>query len=59
MDIRGSNGWRRNDLQSLLDMVRDGKLVPVIDKVLPLSEGVEAMRLVEHRQFFGKVVIAP
>ena len=59
MDIRGSNGWRRNDLQSLLDMVRDGKLVPVIDKVLPLSEGVEAMRLVEDRQFFGKVVIAP
>ncbi|MGI9596573.1 MAG: quinone oxidoreductase family protein [Acidimicrobiales bacterium] len=59
MDVRGSNGWKRDDLHSLLSMVADGRLQPVVDKVLPLSEGVEAMRLLEDRQFFGKVVIAP
>ena len=40
-------------------MVADGRLKPVVDKVLPLSEGVEAMRLLEDRQFFGKIVLAP
>ncbi len=59
MDIRGSNGWQRDDLHALLAMVEDGRLKPVVDRVLPLSEGAEAMALLEERRFFGKVVIAP
>ncbi len=59
MDIRGSNGWKRDDLEALLAMVAGGRLTPVVDKVLPLSEGVEAMAMLEQRRFFGKVVIAP
>jgi len=59
MDIRGSNGWKRDDLAALLDLVRSRRLVPVIDRELPLSEGAEAMRLLEDRSFFGKIVITP
>jgi alcohol dehydrogenase len=59
MDIRGSNGWTRADLTALLDLVGDGRLRPVIDRRLPLAEGVEAMRLLEERAFFGKIVIEP
>jgi alcohol dehydrogenase len=59
MDVRGSNGWTRDDLTTLLDLVGDGRLRPVIDRRLPLSEGVEAMRLLEERAFFGKIVIEP
>lgn len=59
MDIRGSNGWKREDLHSLLEMVGDGRLKPVIDQVLPLSEGANAMAMIEDRRFFGKVVVAP
>ena len=59
MDIRGSNGWKRDDLGALLAMVADGRLRPVVDKVLPLNEGAEAMRLLEDRAFFGKIVLAP
>lgn len=59
MDIRGSNGWQREDLTSLLAMVGDGRLEPVVDRVMPLDEGAEAMRLLEERRFFGKIVIAP
>lgn len=59
MDIRGSNGWKREDLQALLGMVGDGRLKPVVDKVLPLSEGAQAMALIEERRFFGKVVVSP
>jgi len=59
MDIRGSNGWHRSDLAALLELVRSGRMRPVIDRVMPLSEGTEAMRLLEERAFFGKIVITP
>ena len=59
MDIRGSNGWKRDDLAALLDLVRSRRLVPVVDRELPLAEGAEAMRLLEDRSFFGKIVITP
>jgi alcohol dehydrogenase len=58
MDIRGSNGWTRQDLSDLLDLVRAGRLVPVVDAVVPLEEGVEAHRMMEERRFFGKIVIS-
>ncbi|WP_298328709.1 zinc-binding dehydrogenase [Haloactinopolyspora sp.] len=59
LDIRGSNGWRREDLEALLEMVHDGRLEPVIDRVLPLDQIREAERLIEDRLVFGKVVITP
>jgi alcohol dehydrogenase len=59
MDIRGSNGWQRSDLDALVSMVDDGRLSPVVDRELPLTDGVEAMRLLEDREFFGKIVITP
>jgi len=57
MDIRGSNGWKTADLTALLDMVKTGELVPAIDSVVPLEEGIEAHRAIEERRFFGKIVI--
>lgn len=59
MDILGSDGWGREDLAALLEMVRDGRLTPVIDRVLPLDDAIEGMRLLEERRVFGKVVITP
>ena len=57
--LLGSNGWRRSDIQVLLDYARDGRLLPVIDKVFPLEEIHEAERLLEDREVFGKVVVRP
>jgi len=34
-------------------------LTPVIDRVLPLDDAIEGMRLLEERRVFGKVVITP
>jgi alcohol dehydrogenase len=59
LDVRGSNGWRREDLAALLEMVASGSLDPVIDRVVPLEQGIEAHRAMEERAFFGKIVIAP
>ena len=59
MDILGSDGWSREDVTALLGMVRDGRLAPVIDRVLPLDDAIEGVRLLEERQVVGKVVITP
>ena len=57
--LLGSNGWRRRDITTLLDLAANETLVPVIDKVMPLSEVHEAERLMEQREVFGKIVLVP
>lgn len=59
MDIRGSDGWSRQDLIDLVEAVRNVDIVPVIDRVLPLDETAEGHRLLEDREVFGKVIITP
>ncbi len=59
LKILGSNGWTREDIEALLALVKEGKLRPVIDRVLPLSEAREALRLIEDREVIGKVIVAP
>ncbi len=55
----GSDGWLREDLLRLLDLVAGGRLAPLIDKVLPLEETAEGERLLEDREVVGKVLIKP
>ena len=59
MTIMGSDGWRRDDLEQLVEAVRTRQIIPVIDKVLPLDETAEGHRLLEDREVFGKVIITP
>ena len=59
LKVLGSNGWQRDDIETLLGMVQDGRLKVVIDRVFPLPEAREALRLLEDREVFGKVVVAP
>ena len=58
-NIIGSNGWERQDISELLDMVEAGKLVPVIDKVHPLERAQDAFEALEQRRAVGKVIVAP
>jgi NADPH:quinone reductase-like Zn-dependent oxidoreductase len=59
LNIRGSNGWMREDLATLLDLIGSGKLKPIIDRELSLEEVNEAFRLLEDRVVFGKVLLKP
>jgi alcohol dehydrogenase len=59
LQILGSNGWAREDLTALLDLVQSGKLRAVIDEVVPLERGAEALMRLETRQVFGKLVVTP
>ncbi|MEA2990847.1 MAG: hypothetical protein QOG83_3558, partial [Alphaproteobacteria bacterium] len=40
-------------------LIGAGKIKPVIDKVLPLSEAREGLRLIQDRAVIGKVVVTP
>jgi alcohol dehydrogenase len=59
LKILGSNAWARSDLENLLQLAASRRLVPVIDRVLPLSAGRAAVSLLEDRAVFGKVVVTP
>ena len=59
LKILGSNSWTRGDLERLLELAARRRLVPVIDRIVPLSEARGAISLLEDRAVFGKVVVAP
>ena len=59
LQLLGSNGWAVEDIETLLKLVQTGQLKPVIDRVLPLTEAREALRLLEQREVIGKVIVAP
>ena len=45
------------DLDFLIELIKSGKVVPVIDKRYTLSKLPEALRYLENGQALGKVVI--
>jgi alcohol dehydrogenase len=60
LNIIGSNGWSREDVLALLELVRERKLKPALHpKRFSIENAVEAMRLLDDRQVFGKIVIEP
>jgi alcohol dehydrogenase len=59
IDIRGSDGWTREGLEQLADLVQAGELDPVIHARYPLSAAREALAELEERRAFGKVVVVP
>ncbi len=59
LQVIGSNSFYDDNLAALMDLIAQKKLKPVIDKVLPLEQAVEGLRLIENREVLGKVVVTP
>jgi NADPH:quinone reductase-like Zn-dependent oxidoreductase len=59
LQIIGSNSFYDDNLGALLELIREGRMKPVIDKVLPLDEAAEGLRLIQDREVIGKVVVTP
>jgi alcohol dehydrogenase len=59
LKILGSNGWARADIEALLALVQSGALKVVVQKTFPLEQAGEALRVIEDREVFGKVVVTP
>ncbi|MBL8724652.1 MAG: zinc-binding dehydrogenase [Planctomycetes bacterium] len=58
LSILGSTMGSKGDLRALLRLFDQGRLRPVLDRVLPLAQAGEAHRLLEAREALGKVVLA-
>jgi NADPH:quinone reductase-like Zn-dependent oxidoreductase len=59
LNVIGSNSFYDEDLSALMQMIQAGTIKPVIDKVLPLKDAAEGLRLIRDREVLGKVVITP
>jgi NADPH:quinone reductase len=57
--IKGMPGFTPSDLPDCLAAAAQGKVVPQIERVLPLSRAVEAHRMVEQDEGRGKIVLDP
>jgi NADPH:quinone reductase-like Zn-dependent oxidoreductase len=59
LQVIGSNSFYDDNLSALMQLIQQGKIKPVIDKVLPLDQAREGLRLIQDREVIGKVVVAP
>jgi NADPH:quinone reductase-like Zn-dependent oxidoreductase len=55
----GSTMGSHQDFRDVMQLFWSRKLRPVVDRVLPLSSGREAVQLLEEGKQFGKVVLEP
>jgi NADPH2:quinone reductase len=51
--------WFRADFRALLELLREGKIHPVVAERLPLSEARRAHELLEQSASVGKLVLVP
>lgn len=59
LSILGSTMGSRGELHRIARLMAEGRLSPVIDRVLPLSRVREAHEAMESREQFGKIVLTP
>src|SRR5215213_7206775 len=60
LNIVGSNGWSRADVEALLGLVKARKLTPVVHpQRFSLDDAREAMRVLDDREVYGKVIVEP
>ncbi len=59
LSVLGSTMGTAGDLLEVLRFVGEGKLRPVVDRVLPLAEARKGQDLLSERAQFGKIVLVP
>jgi D-arabinose 1-dehydrogenase-like Zn-dependent alcohol dehydrogenase len=57
--LRGSMASDLQDLKWGLEQIRQGKIKPVLDRTLPLSQASEAHRLLASNEVTGNIVLLP
>lgn len=57
--LSGSKNASVTELRTVMNLVAEGKLKPVIHRSFPLAQAAEAHRVVDSREIFGKVLLLP
>ena len=59
ISLIGSTMGTHQDFRDVTALLWKNRLKPVIDRVMPLSEGREAYSMIEQGKQFGKIVLRP
>ncbi len=59
LTLMGSALGNTSELRTIIRLAEQGKLTPIIDRLLPLQKAAEAHRIVEARENFGKMCLQP
>jgi NADPH:quinone reductase-like Zn-dependent oxidoreductase len=57
--MHGCGRSSREIFALVLDLIGRGKLKPVLHKAYPLEQAAEAMKVMESRNFFGRIILNP
>ena len=59
ISLLGAYMGAKAELIEAMKFFAAGRLIPVVDRVLPLEQAADAHRILEDRAQFGKVVLEP
>jgi NADPH:quinone reductase-like Zn-dependent oxidoreductase len=59
LSIMGIGTWRNAEFGTIMKLVERGIFKGIVHKTFPLEEVAEAHRLMESREFYGKIVLNP
>jgi alcohol dehydrogenase len=59
LQIVGSSGATRGDLEQVVHLVEQRVLKPVVDSVLPLEQANEAHQRMKSKDMVGRIVLRP
>jgi NADPH:quinone reductase-like Zn-dependent oxidoreductase len=57
--IIGSFVYNRDEIERCFELAARGRIKPVVHSVFPLTQAREAMDMMERREHFGKILLAP
>ena len=57
--VIGSNSFYDDNLAALMELIRTKKIAVQTDKVLPLEQAAEGLRMIRDREVLGKIVVTP
>jgi len=57
--VIGSFTYHRDEVQSCLELAREGKITPLVHHTFALDDAREAMAMMERREHFGKILLKP
>jgi NADPH:quinone reductase-like Zn-dependent oxidoreductase len=58
-ELKGSMASDKRDMEFGLQLIREGRIRPLLDRTLPLSEAAQAHRLVANNEVAGSIVLLP
>ena len=59
ISLIGSTMGSHQDFLDVIHLLWEGRLRPVVDRIMPLSQGIDAYKLMEQGEQFGKIVLVP